>query len=794
MYQLKKWTFKSQTATGVELEVEGRHSLQIDILEDRMARVQLLKDGSYRLDRSWTVAPKGNAPLEGRNRASLDGFSCPSFTCETADDTVTLATDCLKVVVRQPLGLVWYGRSSASDEWQQIAEDRPTGAYMLGRKDHAHSHFLRRAKTDRFYGLGEKTGELERSGRRFEMRNLDAMGYNASSTDPLYKHVPFTITRLESGLSYSLFYDNLAPCWFDLGNELDNYHQPFRSYRAEDGDLDYYFALGDSVLELTKTHTQLTGGTAFLPRWSLGYSGSTMSYTDAPNAQEQLLGFVRLIKEHDIPCDSFQLSSGYTSIGPKRYVFNWNTDKVPDAKGMAKAFADAGLELIANIKPCLLQDHPRYGEVDNLGLYIKDSDTGAAERSVFWDDEGSHLDFTNPDTQKWWRDNVKTALLDYGINSTWNDNNEYEIWDRQAQCDGFGNPIDIDLIRPVQPLLMTRASNDAQVAFAPEKRAYLISRSGCPGIQRYAQTWSGDNRTNWNSLKFNIRMGLGMSLSGLYNVGHDVGGFSGDRPDPELFVRWVQNGIFHPRFTIHSWNDDQTVNEPWMYPEVTAHIRNAINLRYTLLPYLYTLLYKAVVDDEPMIRPTFLDHEHDERCYAPTDDFFLGRDMLVANVVEEGAKTRTLYLPDNGVGYYDFWSGDYFHGGQEVTVPVALGSIPLFVKAGTVLTLSPGVKRSGSVAGQLRQIVIYPLHGEASCTFEAQAYEDDVDNVDALSGNHRLTTFKVTQTATTLDLDWQHDGQFDPALEGCKVSVATRDSRLLSVSGAPYKTGTLLPF
>ena len=247
---------------------------------------------------------------------------------------------------------------------------------------------------------------------------------------------------------------------------------------------------------------------------------------------------------------------------------------------------------------------------------------------------------------------------------------------------------------------MTRASIEAQRDHDPATRPYLISRSGCPGIQRYAQTWSGDNRTNWTTLKYNIPMGLGMSLSGLYNVGHDVGGFAGDRPDPELFVRWVQNGIFHPRFTIHSWNDDATVNEPWMYPAVTRHIRNAIRLRYTLLPYLYTLLYKSVTEDEPMLRPTFLDHEHDARCFEPTDDFFLGRDLLVASVVEEGATERRIYLPDNGAGFYDFWSGTHYAGGQEITVPVTLESIPLFVRAGTVLPLAPKVKRSGSVKGR----------------------------------------------------------------------------------------------
>ena len=285
-----------------------------------------------------------------------------------------------------------------------------------------------------------------------------------------------------------------------------------------------------------------------------------------------------------------------------------------------------------------------------------------------------------------------------------------------------------------------------------------------------------------------------MSMSGLYNIGHDVGGFAGPRPEPDLFVRWVQNGIFHPRFTIHSWNDDGTVNEPWMYPEVTDHVRNAIRLRYTLLPYLYTLLYKSVVGHEPMIRPTFLDHENDARCFEPTDDFFLGRDLLVANVVEEGARERRVYLPQNGAGYYDFWTGAYHGAGEEIAVPVTIASIPLFVRAGTLLPLSPGIDRAGSVAGQERALVLYPHQGEAPCSFEAQLYEDGGENADALDGMHRLTSLTVAQSSTKLSLEWDHAGHFDPALAGCTISTAQIDDRALFVQGVPYKRGTLLPF
>jgi alpha-glucosidase len=210
---------------------------------------------------------------------------------------------------------------------------------------------------------------------------------------------------------------------------------------------------------------------------------------------------------------------------------------------------------------------------------------------MFWGGEGSHLDFTNPAAYAWWQEHVTQALLDNGIDAMWNDNNEYEIWDDEARCHGFGEPTRIGLLRSVQTLLMVRASYEAQRAARPDERPFVLSRSGCPGIQRYAQTWSGDNFTSWETLRYNIPMGLGLSLSGVPNTGHDVGGFYGPRPEPELFVRWVQNGIFHPRFCIHSYNTDGTVNEPWMYPEVLPIVRDLIQFRYRLIPYLYTLRF-----------------------------------------------------------------------------------------------------------------------------------------------------------------------------------------------------------
>jgi len=665
--------------------------------------------------------------------------------------------------------------------------DRPTGAYYLGRSDARLSHFVKRQRGDRFFGLGEKTGALDRAGRRFRMDCTDAMGYDAEHSDPLYKFWPFYIAKpscaanAPASAAYGLFYDNPANCAFDLGCTFDNYHGLFSSYEATCGDLEYVVLLGPSVLEVTRRFAWLCGGTALPPLWSLGYSGSTMSYTDAPDAQERMRSFLQLCAAHEVPCSSFQLSSGYTSIGTKRYVFNWNRDKFPDPAAFAAEFAAAGLMLAANIKPCLLTDHPLYGECREAGLFLGES--GAAgegggsapppETSMFWDAVGSHLDFTNPATAAWWRAQVHEKLLDLGIGSTWNDNNEWRVEDESAVCHGFGTPTPLRLVRPVQALLMVRASLEAQRAHAPTLRPWLISRSGMPGTQRYAQTWSGDNYTSWHTLKHNVRMGLGLSLSGFFNTGHDVGGFAGPAPEPELFVRWVQNGVFHPRFTIHSWNThldgtpDGTCNEPWMFPDVLPMVRAAIQLRYTLMPYLYQLLRRAATEHEPLLRPLWLDHEHDPKAWeaaAAEEDagsFLLGEALLVASVVESGQRMRLAYLPDNGGRGWWSWhdGGEWHRGGQTVRLDAPLDRCPLLARGGSLVVLAEPAQSAATAHSRVRTLRAFPFplsHGSA--TVALTWVEDDGTTVDDPSGDA--------------------DGERDRAVISCELHCAPDSLRL----------------
>ncbi|MEO6016074.1 MAG: TIM-barrel domain-containing protein, partial [Polaromonas sp.] len=553
-------------------------------------------------------------------------------------------------------------------------------------------HYLQRDRTERYYGLGDKTGPLDLHGRRLRTLALDSLGYDPQHGDPLYKHWPFVLTRAANGLWSGIYYDTLSACTFDLGCEHDNYHELFRYVDIDDGDLDYYMMVGATPGEVIAQFVRLIGGTHLPPRWTLGFAQTAMGLADAPDAQQQLDAFISRIEAEGIPCSAFHYGSGYSSRGKRRYVFTWNNAKFPDPKTLNARFHGAGMHLVANVKPCLLDDHPAFEEVRSQGGFIHDAGSGKPVMEQFWDGEGSHLDFTHPAAIAWWQTNLRAQVLDYGIDVGWNDNNEYAIMDDAATCDGFGQAISMHRARPLHPLLMTRATFEAQAAHNPGGEIFTVTRGGPPGLQRYAQTWTGDNTTSWETLRWNIRTGLQMSLSGMFNVGHDVGGFAGPVPDPELFVRWVQACCLNPRMVMNSWKADGTVNVPWLHPQVTPHVAAAIRLRYTLMPYLWSLFERAHQQHQPIIRPTFYDFPDDVRCFDDCDDFMLGDALLVAPVVQAGATSRTVYLPAGPAAWFDFHTGKQYAAGQDHTVEAPLSTLPLFARATAAIPMAAPIQ------------------------------------------------------------------------------------------------------
>jgi len=762
----------------IDLSSSTQATAHVFVLEDDIIRVMVLPDGKVHQPVTWAIAPGlDDVPVQGHDRFDVSNFTCPEFALVEQPAWLSIETSRVRLTI-ELRGLSCHWALQVGGKWPDAARDRRTQAYNFGWWENKVFHYLARDRDDMYFGLGERAGEIDRAGRRFRMCNIDAMGYSAKSTDPLYKHIPFYLTwKPQPGLAFGLFYDTLADCTFDMGCELDNYHGLYRYFTADHGDLDYYFVAGPSVADVVRRFTWLTGRPALMPRWALGYSGSTMSYTDAPDAQKRMREFLDHCAEHGILCSSFHLSSGYTSIGGKRCVFTWNREKFPDPAAFVRSYLDAGVHLCPNIKPCLLRDHPAFEEAQQEGLFLKDESGGPAWVQ-FWDEVGAYLDFTNPDTIRWWKAKVKSALLDYGISATWNDNNEFEVWSPRVFADGFGRPCPAREIRAVQPLLMMRASRDAEREHDPGRRPFLVTRSGMVGMHRYAQTWSGDNYTSWETLKYNIKMGLGLALSGVSNTGHDVGGFAGPRPDPELFVRWVQAGILMPRFSIHSWNDDGTANEPWMYPEVTSCIRELINLRNWLIPYLYLLLWRYRNDYEPVIRPTFYDFPDDRQCYLENDDMMLGPSLLTAAVVEPGAQVRAVYLPQSAA-WWDVWSGTCLEGGQVVELPAPWNRPVLLARAGSVVPVN--VSELSTSAGDLRGFLLFPLfEGESS----GQSYEDDGESEAYREDGFGSWHVSVKNEASVLQVVVIRTGRFSDSQDELVLILPGSEFRRVNLSGA----------
>lgn len=666
-------------------------SLGLVFLGPTLARVCWRPGAGFKETRTWAIAPDGqDVPWEGRPRESLAGFSRPMLHAQPGQlQTPQLAVRLLGGS-GQPLRLEWFD----PDSGQCYASDRFTSAYLSERRTGLVRHCVRRDPAERYYGLGDKTGPLNLQGRRLRCMGQDSLGYDPQSGDPLYKHWPFLLTRTAEGLWTGMYYDTLSACTFDLGCEHDNYHGFFRTTEIDDGDLDYYLMVGRTPAEVVAQFVALVGGTHLPPRWTLGYAQTAMGLADAPDAQRQLERFIAECQKQQVPISAFHYGSGYSSRGKQRYVFTWNRDKFPDPEAVNAQFHAAGMQIVANLKPCLLDDHPAYAQLQAEGAFIEHEGSGKPVVEPYWDGQGSHLDFTRPQAVQWWQAQLKAQVLERGIDVGWNDNNEYAIQAEDAFSHGGGQPLPMHRSRPLHGLLMTRATFEAQQALARERgqpeRVFTITRAGPPGLQRYAQTWSGDNTTSWQTLKWNIRTGLQMSLSGMFNTGHDVGGFYGPVPDAEMFLRWVQSCCLNPRMVMNSWKEGGISNLPWMHPEVAPQVLQAIGLRYRLLPYLWQCFEQASARHVPIIRPTFFNFPDDEACAQDCDDFMLGEALLVAPVVEPGAVERRVYLPrlPDGQAWVDFATRERLAGGQVHVRPAPLDCLPLFVRPGVDLPLA----------------------------------------------------------------------------------------------------------
>ncbi|MBQ1508941.1 MAG: hypothetical protein IIZ47_05915 [Erysipelotrichaceae bacterium] len=638
--------------------------MRLDFIEN-MLRVSLLHNEDVLPTFSIDPGHKG-LKREGRDKLSLDGFAlCSPEVCETEDAVFFRHAGLdfqierlnFRITIRNNGGILY--------------QDRNGLAYNFnGELGEGSVHYTRREEDQQIYGLGDKAGGVNKNHQRYKLDTDDSMGYRAEYSDPLYKHLPFYICENMAG-AYGVYYDTYSEGEIDFGREHDNYYEPFNSIRYEEENMVFYLLFG-SVREILSRFIHLTGGIGRVPDWVFRYCGSTMEYTDAKDADTRLRSFIDHCDGYGIRAGGFYMSSGYTQIGDKRCVFHWNRDKIPDPEGLSGHFRSRGMELIPNVKPAFLDDHPFYEQIARSGWFLHYAD-GTPAKFPFWGGNASYLDFTNPDAYEFWKTCVKETLVDRGYRNIWNDNNECDIHDRDVYAHGFGKEIPARLIKPLFSYLMSKASREACEEVNPEP--FLVSRCAIAGTQAIATTWTGDNYTGFRELRYNHYQAMTMALSGFCFFGPDVGGFAGPKPGEELFLRWLQYGVFLPRFVLHSWKPGEDSTMPWLYPEKMETVKRIFDVRERMLPYLIEQMDRCVENDMPLITPVFL---RDEDYDRESDRFFLGDRILVCPVFDEGVNEITVSLPKSAGGFRLRGEGALIEGETEVRVTCSVDDLPVW--------------------------------------------------------------------------------------------------------------------
>lgn len=755
---------------------------QIIFLTDDLIRVRASFDRKFEEESYSLVLTAWEDRMDDLLKEERTRIQALDIPCKETAEEISFETKTLRLVLtKKPFGFSLYDLKTGQQLYKDL-EERAFEQDHLGRVFH-YSEMDR--EKDHFYGFGENTGKLDKKGSRMRLSPKDAIGHDPEFGGPLYKHIPFYIRINETNQhALGIFYNNTYEAAFDMGKEISGYWASYSYYEADGGDIDLFFVNGPSVAEVLDNYTRLTGRQTMATKQSLGFTASTMYYAELEeNCDQEIYNVIDKQFDEKMYIDNFKLASGYTS-GEKdnlRYTFNWNYKRFPDPDAFFKNMNDRGINVIPNIKPGVLANHPKMEEYKKNDSFVKTADGKEDYIGRWWGGAGRFVDFTNPAGRATWKKLMKESLLEKGVHTIWNDNCEYDgVEDRNARCDFEGKTGRMSQLRVAQANMMAYVAKEALHEVYPDRRPYVISRAGCAGIQRYAQTWAGDDLTDWRTPKFNVATIVNMGLSGVANSGCDIGGFAGGAPDGELLMRWIQTGIFQPRFCINSANNDNTVTQPWMYEENNDVIREAYRLRYQMLPYLYSLLHEAYETGKPVMRPLFMEFQNDINCLTDENYTFLfGPSILVANVFEQGATERTLYLP-TGCKWYDMnnFMKEY-EGGQTITIPVDRHSIPMFFREDGIFVTSNDVTHILRDTTKLLHLYI----GAKGSPFSL--YDDDGYSKKFEDGDYEKTTITVNGEEEKT-IHFSTEGNYKGTVTDLHLSVLSkkRGAYWVTVDGA----------
>ncbi|AGY58747.1 glycoside hydrolase family 31 protein [Gloeobacter kilaueensis] len=738
---------------GVRFECGGP-TLDLTVLAHDLVRVRFAPGGTFLPRRSWAVSRHDSE------------WPAVDFGFAERSEGFELTTEQLRIVVERatcrlgcfdPAGRAFACDSAAGLGWR-------TGQIAAWKRIEADEHF---------YGFGERTGLLDKRSERLTNWATDALDYG-SLTDNMYQAIPFFIA-LRPGLAYGVFLNSTFFSHFDLGAEKSGCWQ-MQTCAPE---LDYYLIYGPTPERILFRYTELTGRAPLPPIWALGYHQCRWSY----DSEDEVYELARTFRSRRIPCDVIHLDIDYM----RGYrVFTWSPSRFSDPKKLISDLGSQGFRTVAIVDPGVKYEPEANYAVFDQGLaknYFVRTASGQLFHGYVWPDKAVFPDFLNSAVRRWWGD-WHARLTEMGVAGIWNDMNEPTIDDRPFGDGGtkISFPSDAAAGDPAEQATwaeghnlygqqMVRACREGLDRLRPTERSFVLTRSGFAGIQRYGAVWMGDNQSQWEHLELSLPMLCNMGLSGVAFVGADIGGFARNAT-AELFARWMQVGTLYPLMRGHSALHTAR-HEPWVFGErVEAICRKYIELRYQLLPYLYTLFWRAMTHGEPILRPLVYQYPDDERTYQLHDQVLLGPLLMAAPILRPGSDCRAVYLPA-GL-WHDWWTGERFEGPAHILAHAPLDRLPLYVPAGAALPMNPVRQHTGEPTDALIWRV-WP--GEGSWTL----YEDDGNSFAYREGQWATTTCRVQQTAVELT---ERQGNWQPPERQIRIELLGCGSRQFCDDGA----------
>ncbi len=625
---------------------------------------------------------------------------------------------------------------------------------------------------ERFLGLGEKTGSLDRRGQSFTNWNTDYFAYPTDG-DPLYCSIPFYI-GVNNGLLYGIFFDNSYRSRFNFGASNNR----FISFSADGGDLNYYFVTGTSIPEILYEYGQLTGMMELPPMWSLGYQQCRYSYYP----DKDVVRLAETFRDKQIPCDVIYLDIHYMDAYK---VFTWDKNRFPDPKAMLAKLKRLGFKVVVIMDPGIKveEGYEAYDTAKKLDLFVKYPDGSDYEGEV-WPGWCNFPDYTQAKAREWWAESMKD-YVDVGLEGFWNDMNEFATWGQDMphmlEFGYEGERSTAKRARNVYGMEMARATKMGAEQHRTGKRPFILTRAGFAGIQRYAAVWTGDNVSYDDHMLVGIRMVASLGLSGVPFSGYDIGGFVGE-PSPDLFARWMALATFCPFFRGHTMINSRTA-EPWAFGEKTEEIsRNYINLRYRLLPYIYSAFYEASQTGMPVARSMALYYPFEQKTYEGDfqNQFFFGSNLLVVPIAS-GTSITKIFLPEGN--WYSLLDDRYFQGNQVIYWDTPITEVPVFVRESAIIPMQQLQQNTNEAGGDTLELHLYK--GQVDGQYEL--YEDAGDGHDYQSGTYALrkiefsaaeTKWTISEQEGSYSSKWQNVRFYFHGLERTITSITINGNQV----------------